>query len=154
MFFTKKNKLIKSLTKLFCENANRFNGVYNGVYKILCGENKKNTKVLDEFYERVSFVAGYEELSKVLKKNYPTSQLTPKKLKEFNSIFSKAIENAGISHTYKDEVIVLTVNNVLHYQEWDDQELYVDTKVKIIFPAWYQNDNLIEKGYCTMINHL
>ena len=149
MLFFKKKRICSELTDLFINHAKSFEGLYNSIDRILHGENKKNTKALEEFYKRISFLEGYEKLAYELNKSFPSSDMKPKQIEALGEIMSKAMADSGIHHGLRNEVIVLSWQNVLHYQEWDGKEIYPDSKVKIVFPAWYQNGNLIEKGFCS-----
>lgn len=146
----KKKKLLKKLTELFSKEAKKFNGLYNGIERICNGQNKNNFKALDEFYQRVSYLSGYEELIKLMGALLPTSSQSEKNLRKLSKIIINAAIASGISHKQADEVITLTRENVLHYQDWNGGEIYEDDKVKIISPAWYQEGKLLEHGFCTL----
>ena len=150
MLFIKRN-LASQLTELFKSHASSFNGCYNGINRILGSDQTTNTKALEEFYKRISFIDGYKKLSEKLTRSYPSSKLTPKKTKELCDIMNAALSGSGVYHSDQDRIVVLTSDTVLHYESWDGEELYVDSKVKVIFPAWYQDNKLIEKGYCTSV---
>ena len=49
------------------------------------------------------------------------------------------------------EELVLNEKNMLAYSEWNGNDLYEGSKVKIISPVWYQNGKIIEQGYCEII---
>lgn len=151
MFIIKKIKLIRSLSKLLSEKAGNFNGLYNALDGIINGENKKSAKTLNEFYNRIALIDGYDKLSEELRSDFPATELTQKKLKDLSQIVNKAFENVSITHSTKDKLIKLTEKTVLDYQNWgSDEELCVDCKAKIVLPAWYKDGALIEKGYCTV----
>lgn len=145
----KKRKITDNLTILFTNNAATFNGLYNGIYRIATEQNKKNFKPLDEFYQRMCYLTEYSDLAKQLSPFFPTSVQSEKQLLSFCKILLSSMKSACIFHTEKSDTVILTKDNVMHYEDWDGNELYVDDTVKIISPAWYQEGHILEKGYCT-----
>ena len=143
-----KKKLLSGLTELFAEKPDSFKGLYNGLDRIFSGDTKKNFKALNEFYQRISYIHEYAHLTGMMEKMCPSGQPAPKKLAKLGKIVRRAIENAGITHSAKDDVIVLDNNTTMHYQAWNGEELYPDNRVKIVVPAWYSGGRLIEQGYC------
>jgi len=150
MFITKRIKTEQQLAEVLYNNAKEFNGLYNGLNNILLLKNKKSKKALGEFYKRISHIKGYEGLSRNLEKYFPADNLPDKKVKKLAAIVFRAMNKADISHIEQDILIVLTVDNAAHYQEWDGKNIYVGSKVKVVAPAWYQNNTLIEEGFCTL----
>ncbi|MBR4761912.1 MAG: hypothetical protein IK086_04690 [Clostridia bacterium] len=151
MLFIKRLRLTSSLTRLFKSEAKTFSGLYSATSGALDGKSG-NRKALNEFYKRISFISGYEKTAAVLSKNFPAADLTPENAAALKLILLKATQSAGITCLHKDEIITLTKENVLHYDEWDNGELYPGSRVKIIFPAWYVDGKLIEKGFCSLID--
>ncbi|MBQ3432594.1 MAG: hypothetical protein IJG23_07410 [Clostridia bacterium] len=145
----KKKKLTKSLVALFQKDAKTFGGVYNGLYSISEGK-QKSFKALDEFHQRLSYLEGYEALKKTVDVFYPANEHSPKRLQEFAIIIMNAVKEANIMHSCKDEIIVLSDSNVLHYNELGNEELYVDDSVQVAIPAWSQGELLLEKGFCNL----
>ena len=142
----KKKKLLAALTALFKKDAKSFGGVYNGILLICRGEQKR-FKALDEFHQRLSYLEGYEELKKLLDNFYPAGEQSKKNLQKLACMIIQATEDAGITHSEKEQTIQLG-DDVLHYNELENEELYVDDTVKVAIPAWTQGNLLLEKGYC------
>lgn len=65
-------------------------------------------------------------------------------------ILLDAAQNAGITPQAEQE-LTLDDTTVRAYSEWDGQELYCDSRVKIIVPAWYQNGTVIEQGMASLL---
>ena len=145
----KKRKITDSLTVLFSTNAQKFNGLYNGIFRIANEQNKKNFKPLDEFYQRLCYLPDFSDLAKQLSPFFPTSSQSEKQLFSFCKMLLDSMKSACIFHTLQNETVLLTRENVMHYEDWNGKELYVDDTVKIVSPAWYQEGHIIEKGYCT-----
>lgn len=147
----KKKKLLSELTQLFSNDAQKFNGLYKGIYQVSTEKNEKKCKALDEFYKRLSYLSGYDELIKMLSAFFPTGERSFKKLVKLSKLILSAAANANIYHTKTDDVIVLKNENALDYQDWDGNDIYEGDAVKIVLPAWYQEGKLLEEGYCTLI---
>lgn len=146
----KKKKLLSELTQLFLNDAKKFNGLYKGIYQVSTEKNKKKSKALDEFYKRLSYLSGYDELIKMLSAFFPTDKKSFKRLVKLTKLILSAMTDANIYHTKIDDVIVLNNDNAMDYQDWDGDEIYEGDSVKIVLPAWYQEGKLLEQGYCTM----
>lgn len=135
------------------ENARVFNGLYNGLLRVVSGNAKKPEKVLREWIQRTHY--KFE--------NQPVDVLCQKKIRPLieaedresltkwaNSLLDAAAA-AGIK---KEEMmeLLLTEANADAYVEWDGYDLYPEDKIEIITPAWYQNGKILEQGQCRKIN--
>lgn len=148
----KRNKIQKSLTRLFLDKPMEFTGLYGSIDRINRGLNKQNYKALDEFYQRISYMPEYADLTGVIQPLFPTQNQTEKTLKDFTSVVIDAMICADIRREKINRVIILTEKNVLNYREMNGQDIYVDDKVKIVAPGYYQNGKAIEKGACVLVD--
>lgn len=133
--------------KVLKSNAKSYNGLFTGVYKITTGNIKRAENVINEWYNRS-------------KNCFPDSSMVTliEKILSCDSEGRIAIANAIMFAAKKvnitkenDEELALNEKNVSAYSEWNGNDLYEGSKVKIISPAWYQNGEIIEQGYCEII---
>ena len=142
------NRKIRSeLIRLFTEKAESVNGLYNGLDRIFNGDATRNSKSINEFYQRLSYIPEYSDLYALMQKKYPLEDLTPKKLSKLGAAVSGAILHAEITHSSKGELITADRETVLQYQAWNGEELFPDGKIRVVMPAWFQNGKLIEQGF-------
>ena len=151
ILFFKKKKIINDLTVLFVNNASTFNGLYNGIYRIACGQNKKNFKAVDEFYQRLSYLSDFSELIEQLTPFISSSSQSEKQVISLSEMILNSMKHAGIYYAEPNEAVHLTKENIMHYEEMNGDESYIGDIVKIVFPAWYQRGHILEKGYCKKI---
>lgn len=144
----KKKKLINELTQLFVKDAEKFNGLYKGIFQLSSEKNERKLRALDEFYTRLSYLTGYNELKKMLSPFFPTNAKYIKRLVKLSGIILEAASKADICCTDVNKIITLTNGNAMDYQDWDGGEIYEGDTVKVVLPAWYQKRKLLEQGYC------
>ena len=149
----KKKELINELTSLFIQNAKTFKGLYGGFYLISIEKNKTPLKVLNEFYQRISFIPNSNEVCSLLTPVLFRDKISDKSLQKLIVIIFLAMDKANIHGSAVNSVLKLTSKNVLHYQDWSGEKLYVDDQIRVYSPAWYQNGVLIEEGVCTIVSN-
>ena len=144
----KKRQLMKNLTVLFENYAGRFEGLYCALNRVADGENKRSQKALDEFFQRMDFIEAFSEREALREAVGPLSNLSEKECIRLGRSIMNAAAKTGIDCRPKQNALTLSQETVLHYREWNGEELFVGDEVTILSPAWYQGEKLIEKGIC------
>jgi len=146
--FFQKNKIKNGLIYAFQEKAGDFKGLYNGINRIISGDGKSNYKPVEEFFHRLERIPECDQVCGILKQFFPLSGQSPKTVSSLCSIIGESMYEAGVYHDEVGSVIALTEKNALHYQEMNGGELYVGDRVRVISPAWYGGNTLLETGHC------
>ena len=133
--------------KVLKSNAKSYDGLFTGVYKITMGNTKRSETVINEWYNRSKNCFPDSSMATLIEKIL--SRDPEGRIAIANAIMF-ATEKVKITKE-KDEELVLNEKNMLAYSEWNGNDLYEGSKVKIISPAWYQNGKIIEQGYCEII---
>ena len=133
--------------KILKSNAKSYNGLFTGVYKIATGNIKRAESVINEWYNRSKNCFPDSSMATLIEKIISHDPVG--RLSIANAIMSAA-KKSKISKENVEELI-LTDRNASAYSEWNGKAIYEGDKVKIISPAWYQNDEIIEQGYCEII---
>lgn len=146
---TLEERFIGEWTAAFMESARTFNGLYQGLQRVVDGKAKKPEKVLREWCARTRY--KWEQ--------QPPSQLCEELIVpllgggdqeafvKWSGLLLQAASAAGIARGVRGK-LTLTENNVNDYTDWEGETLYVDDEVEVLFPAWYQKGVLLEQGSC------
>ena len=133
--------------KVLKSNAKSYNGLFTGVYKIAMGNTKRAENVINEWYNRSKNCFPDSSVVTLIKKILSCDS-------EGRIAIAKAImlaaKKADITKE-NDQELVLNEKNLSAYSEWNGNDLYEGSKVKIISPAWYQNGEIVEQGHCEII---
>ena len=143
--------VVQEWTKLLRSDAKVYTGMFNGLQRVVDGSSKKPEKVIREWCARTSY--KWPEISVInLCQKYlmpDAEKADPDGCAKWSKLLLEAAKNAGITSEEKEE-IVLNDTTVMAYTEWDGQELYPESSVKVITPAWYQNGRVIEQGIASL----
>ena len=151
----------KNIENIFLENYSNilendavlYTGMYQSVWKAVSGKKCNTDKIVKEWDARTRYKWGNSEIiasseqmhEKLVEEDEKTAN------ENYLAILFAAIKKAGI-YVETEQNLIITEENVRAYKEWDDEELYVNDKVEIICPAWYQKGRVIEQGYCRRID--
>lgn len=145
----KRKLLVNSLADLFKSDAKEFANLYTAIYKISKKSNE-NYSAIKEFYKRIPKEYKDNDAIKIIE----IIVLSKKENKFINRKLAKIIYNAtkeaDIIHPAEGEQIILTDETVFQYNDVNGEKLYVDDVVIVKAPAWYQNEKLLEIGYCEL----
>lgn len=147
---SEEEKFIREWRTAFTEHGDTFNGLYQGLDKIMQGKAKKPERILKEFCQRTRYQWEGKEVTKL------TEELVVpildedhrEELKLWAERLLEAAAEAGISPGKTGEII-LTEDNTRDYIDLNGEDLCEEDHVEVISPAWYQNGILIEQGMCT-----
>lgn len=146
---TVEEHFVREWTSALIESAKTFNGLYQGLQRVLDGKAKKPEKVLREWCARTRYRWEQQMPSKLceelivplLESGDQTAFV------KWSGLLLQAAAAAGIARGTAEK-LTLDESNVNDYTEWEGENLYVEDTVEIIFPAWYQNGVLLEQGNC------
>lgn len=145
----KRNALISKLSAMFLDDAEKFKGLYNGIERIVLGKGKKNFKPLFELYQRIQYMPKYSDIAEIIEPVFKSKEHDPRILSALGKIVFSAVDRAGINHDPARAVIILDQKSVMCYCAWEGDQVYPGDTVRIISPAWFQNDRLLEEGFCS-----
>lgn len=146
---TPEERFVREWTAAFTQSARTFNGLYQGLQRVVDGKAKKPEKVLREWCARTRY--KWEQ--------QPPSQLCEELIlpllgggdreafAKWSGMLLEAAAAAGIVRGAGGKM-TLDESNVNDYTDWDGETLYVEDEVEVLFPAWYQNGVLLEQGSC------
>lgn len=131
------------------ENARVFNGLYNGLLRVVSGNAKKPEKILREWIQRTHYKFENQSVDVLCQENIrPLIEAEDREaLTKWANCLLDAALAAGIAKEEMTE-LVLTEANADAYVEWDGNDLYPEDKIEIITPAWYQKGKILEQGQC------
>lgn len=135
-------------TLVLKDNASVFNGLYNGLQKIADGKAKKPESVIAEWWTRTRYKWENQPITEISKKCLENAKGNG--CVKWAKLLLKAAYDADISKENNKEIILDEVS-VRAYLEWNGNEIFPDDKVKIITPAWYQYNHVIEQGHCEIL---
>lgn len=135
-------------TLVLKDNASVFNGLYNGLQKIADGKAKKPESVIAEWWTRTRYKWENQPITEISKKCLENAKGND--CVKWAKLLLKAAYDAEISKENNKEIILDEVS-VRAYLEWNGNEIFPDDKVKIITPAWYQYNHVIEQGHCEIL---
>lgn len=146
---TAEERFAKEWTAAFTESAPTFNGLYQGLQRIVDGKAKKPEKVLREWCARTRYKWEQQPPSELCEELIvPVLDSGNREaFVKWSRLLLEAAAAAGIARGAQGK-LTLDENNVNDYTDWDGETLYVEDKVEIMYPAWYQNGVLLEQGSC------
>ncbi|MGN0265857.1 MAG: hypothetical protein ACI4DX_16065 [Oliverpabstia sp.] len=147
---SEEEKFIRAWRTAFTEHGDTFNGLYQGLDKIMHGKAKKSERILKEFCQRTRYQWEGKEVA-MLTEELVVPILDEdhrEELKFWTERLLEAAAEAGISPGKTGEII-LTEDNTRDYIDLNGEDLCEEDYVEVISPAWYQNGTLIEQGMCT-----
>lgn len=153
--FKKKEKpearFTREWSEVLTEYADVFNGLYAGLKRAADGQmKKKKASVLNEWRLRAHYRWEGESIDEITAACLEplTDDSEDAEIIKWAKLLMEAVENAGIICD-TEESLILDENSVNAYADWNGGELYPDDSINIMSPAWYQDERVIEKGYCT-----
>ena len=134
----------------FTEHGDTFNGLYQGLDKVMHGKAKKPERILKEFCQRTRYQWEGKEVAALTEELIVPilDEDHREELKLWAERLLEAAAEAGISPGKTGEII-LTEDNTKDYIDLNGEDLCEEDHVEVISPAWYQNGTLIEQGMCT-----
>lgn len=134
-------------------NAKLYSGLYAGLVRVADGKAKAPQKMLREWYDRTRFKWENGEITKLCKHTLKPviERGRTEECARWAMLLLRASEKAGI-HREEAETLILDEKNAAAYTEWNGEDLFVGDTVKIMNPAWYQDNKVIEQGTCTIIS--
>lgn len=146
---TLEEKFVKVWTQALKESAQTFNGLYQGLTRVVEGKAKKPEKVMREWCARTRY-QWEDEQPNALCEEIIIPLLEKKEYEEIGKwagMLLQAAGDAGITKS-EEEKLILDEHNVNDYTEWEGESLYIGDEVEVISPTWYQNGTLLEQGRC------
>ena len=133
-------------------DARLYTGLYAGLVRVADGKAKASQKMLREWYDRTRFKWENGEITKLCKHTLKPviERGRTEECARWAMLLLRASEKAGI-HREEAETLILDEKNAAAYTEWNGEDLFVGDTVKIMNPAWYQDNKVIEQGTCTII---
>ncbi len=152
---TMEKQFRKAWTEKLQENASVFCGLYNSLLSIDNGFNKRPEKVLREWCQRTHYNWEGEEVDLLCQSNIQplVDILDREALSKWAQLLLQAAAMAGIL-AEEEHYLVISEDTVDDYIEWSGEKIHSGDDVKILSPAWYQNDVLIDQGVCQKMNDI
>ena len=135
-------------TQAFKHEAGVFNGLYGGLQKIVDGKAKNPKAVIAEWWTRARYQWENEPIIEISRKYM--ENVDDNKCVYIGKLLLKAAYDADISKEDNKEIIIDEVS-ARAYLEWNGNEIFLGDKVKVITPAWYQCNRVIEQGHCEIL---
>lgn len=139
----------RAWTAALSESAGTFNGLYQGLQRVVEGKARKPEKVLREWCARARYRWEQETPSRLCEE-----LIVPllaggdrEAFAKWSGLLLEAAAAAGIARGEGGK-LTLSENNVNDFTDWEGETLYVEDEVEILSPAWYQNGVLLEQGSC------
>ena len=144
--------VVQEWTKLLCSDAKVYTGMFNGLQRVVDGSSKKPEKVIREWCARTSYKWPESNAARLCQEYLmpDAEKADPDHCVKWSKLLLEAAKNAGITPEEKKKIVLNDIT-VMAYTEWDGQELYPESSVKIITPAWYQNERIIEQGMASLL---
>lgn len=146
---TLEEQFVKVWAQALKESAQTFNGLYQGLSRVVEGKAKRPEKVMREWCARTCYQWEKEQPTALCEKII-VPLLEKKEYEEIGKwagLLLQAAGDVGITKA-KEEKLILDEHNVNDYTEWEGESLYIGDEVEVISPAWYQNETLLEQGRC------
>ena len=143
--------VLREWKRLLASDAKVYTGMFNSLRRVVDDAATKPEKVLREWCARTSYKWPESEAEQLCRKYLlPAAEAADAEgCAKWAKLLLEAAQGAGISPETAQE-LTLDDHTVIAYTEWDNQELYPDSRVKIITPAWYQNGGVIEQGMASL----
>lgn len=146
---TDEEQFVKAWTDALNDSARTFNGLYQGLQRIVDGKAKKPERVLREWCARARYKWEDQPASELCEMLIVPlfDNADQAALAKWSGLLLQAASLAGIIRGTTGK-ISLDESNVNDYTEWEGEPLYVEDEVEVMFPAWYQRGSLLEQGTC------
>lgn len=150
---TTEDRFVSEWTAVLTKDARVFNGLFNGLQRVVTGVAKKPEKVLREWCQRTHYKWENQQVDTLCQQHIvPLIENADRDaLTKWGALLLAAASAAAITMEAAQK-LVLTQENVDSYVEWDANDLYPEDEIEIITPAWYQNGKLLEQGQCRKLN--
>ena len=144
--------VLREWTQLLSSNAKVYTGMFNSLRRAADGAAKKPEKVLREWCARSVYKWPGSEAERLCREYLlPVAEAADVvECAKWAKLLLEAAQAAGITAETAQKRM-LDEDGVRAYTEWDGQELYPDSCVRIITPAWYQNGAVIEQGMASLL---
>lgn len=141
-------------TTVLLTDAKLYNGLFAGIDRVSHKTAKNPEQILKEWNSRTAYKWEDSPITELCQKTLvpaiesKDSQLCVK----WAELILKAAQEAGITKETAAE-LELNETTISAYVEWDGEELYIGDRVKVLHPAWYQKEQIIEQGHCNLISN-
>lgn len=143
---------LREWTALLASDAGVYTGMFRSLQRVADGKAKKPGKVLQEWCARTEYKwpeGAATQLCRVLL--LPAAEVADlESCARWADLLLNAAQKAGITPEEEQE-LTLDDTSARAYIEWDNQELYPGSRIKVINPAWYQNGTVVEQGMASLL---
>lgn len=140
-------------TTVLQTDAKLYNGLYAGVDRVSQKEAKKPEQILKEWLSRTVYKWENSPIEELCRETLVPAieSREPQLCAKWAELLLQAAQAAGITKETAEE-LELNETSIRAYVEWDGEELYIGDRVKVLHPAWYQKEQIIEQGHCNLIS--
>lgn len=140
-------------TTVLMTDAKLYNGLYASMDRVSHKTAKKPEQILKEWHSRTVYKWEDSPIAELCKKTLVPAieSREPQLCAKWAQLLLQAAQAAGISKETAEE-LELNETAIRAYVEWDGEELYIGDRVKVLHPAWYQKEQVIEQGHCNLIS--
>lgn len=141
-------------TTVLLTDAKLYNGLFAGMDRVSHKTAKKPEQILKEWNSRTAYKWENSSISELCQKTLVPAieSRDPQLCAKWAELMLKAAQAAGITRETAVE-LELNETTISAYVEWDGAELYIGDRVKVLHPAWYQKEQVIEQGHCNLISN-
>lgn len=143
------DRFIQQWKTLLTSDAKNFKGLFRRMACTQEMQGKRPQNSISKWYDRTRFLWPESEITRLLQET-----LVPVIIRDderecafWARLFLRAATEAGITC---DNKIALIINQagIINYVARSGRKLRIGDTVNVLYPAWYQNGQLLERGYC------
>lgn len=141
-------------TTVLLTDAKLYNGLYAGMDRVSNKTAKKPEQILKEWHSRTAYKWEDSPIAELCQETLVPAieSREPQLCAKWAELLLKAAQAAGITKEAAEK-LELNDTTIRAYVEWDGKGLYVGDRVKVLHPAWYQKEQVIEQGHCSVISN-
>lgn len=141
-------------TTVLLTDAKLYNGLYAGMDRVRHKTAQKPEQILKEWNSRTIYKWEDSPIAELCKKTLVPAleSREPQLCAKWAELLLQAAQAAGITKETAEE-LELNETTIRAYVEWSGEELYIGDHVKVLHPAWYQKEQVIEQGHCNLISN-
>lgn len=141
-------------TTVLLADAKLYNGLYTGMDRVSQKKAQKPEQILKEWNSRTAYKWENSPIAELCQKTLVPAieSRDPQFCAKWAELLLQAAQSAGITKERAEE-LELNETTIRAYVEWDGEELYIGDRVKVLHPAWYQKEQVIEQGHCNLISN-
>ena len=139
----------KAWQQVLESDAKTYTGLFAGLQRVADGTAKKPEKILKEWCTRTEARFGDSPANIICHKRI-IPLLPNGNSKKYKKIAERLLLAADAANIRREEsqTIFLSWEQLGAYINLDEDELFEGDAVAVVSPAWYQNETVIEQGYC------